>query len=248
MSTTPVAHVLTADSRERASWEGLAEVSARMSSGWSLAGGGLVRLHRAERGDDSGRSTRDIDLILDVRAEPRSIRRIVTVLKESGFAPDGLNPSGQDHRWVRGDAQIDVLTPDFLGPRILDRRYPGLGKLLATRGAQFGLDRTERVAVRVDDFELGVNRPDLVGALYEKCSALLVPLDTRKERHLGDIVDLAGLLNPDDRRALLSLRRRETVRVIYGLRRAYGSLDLDDRKARRLIRVDKLLSAGLRAA
>lgn len=203
MSAAPIAHFLTADPRERASWVGLAEISAAMPSGWSLAGGSLVRLHLAERGGEGGRSTRDIDVILDVRAEPHSIQWIVKALKHSGFAPDGLNPSGHDHRWVRGDAQIDVLTPDFLGPNILDRKHPGLGKLLATRGAQFGLHRTSRVSIRVDDFELDVNRPNLVGALYEKCSALLVTLDTSKDRHLGDIGTLAGLLAPNDRRELL---------------------------------------------
>lgn len=134
MNVTPAARLLTADQRERASWKGLAEISALMPTGWSLAGGSLVRLHVAERGGSGGRSTRDIDVILDVRAEPHSIRRIVDAFATVGFEPDGLNPSGADHRWTRGDAQIDVLTPDFLGP-ILERKHVGLGRLLPTRGA-----------------------------------------------------------------------------------------------------------------
>lgn len=247
MNTEPIAHILTADPRERASSEGLAEISAAMRSGWSLAGGSLVRLHVAERGDVGGRSTRDIDVILDVRADPHSIKRIVTVLRDADFSPDGFNPSGHDHRWVRGDAQIDILTPDFLGPRILDRRHPGLGRLLATRGAQFGLHRTRRVTIRVDDFELDVNRPDLVGALYEKCSALLIPMDANKERHLGDISTLANLLAPDDRRELLRLRRREKVRVISGLRRTREEAKLDQRRTRSLMRLERLLSSSLDA-
>lgn len=68
MSTDPVARILTSDPREHASWEALAELSGIMPSGWSLAGGSLVRLHLEERGGDGARVTRDIDLVLDVRA------------------------------------------------------------------------------------------------------------------------------------------------------------------------------------
>ncbi|MGF7022113.1 hypothetical protein JOE54_002907 [Brachybacterium tyrofermentans] len=39
MNNAPVAHLLTADHREHASWEGMADVARRMPSGWSLAGG-----------------------------------------------------------------------------------------------------------------------------------------------------------------------------------------------------------------
>lgn len=243
MNDAPVAHLLTADHREHASWAGMADVARRMPSGWSLAGGSLVRLHLAERQYDSTRSTRDIDVVLDVRAEPRAIDRIVTALRAAGFEPDGLNPSGQDHRWARGDAQIDVLTPDFLGARILDRKHPGIGRPLATRGAQFALDRTERVRVQVDDFELDVNRPNLVGALYGKCSALLIPLDANKARHLEDIAALADILGPHDRRELLHLRRRQRARVIFGLRRTLDQVDLDARGTHRLARLIELLAS-----
>lgn len=125
----------------------------------------------------------------------------------------------------------------------LDRKHPGLGKLLATRGAQFGLHRTTRERVFVDDFELEVNWPDLVGALYEKCSALLIPLDPNKERHLGDISILASLLAPADRRELLELRRHEKARVMFGLRRSREGVDLDERQRRRLTQLESLLSS-----
>lgn len=247
MNPAPVAHILTADSREYASWAGWVEVSAFMPRGWALAGGNLVRLHLEERGRDITRSTRDIDVILDIRAEPQSIRGIVTALRSADFEPDGLNPSGHDHRWVRGDAQIDVLTPDFLGPNLLERKHPGLGRLLPTRGAQFALNRTERVTVRVDDLELEVNRPDLVGALYGKCSALLVSLDLDKARHLGDIAALAAAIGPNDRRELMALRPRERRRIIHGLTKAQSSDDATDRQRRMLARLSELLTSSLKA-
>lgn len=245
MNNVPVAHILTADPREHASWVGWAEVSALMPSGWILVGGNLVRLHLEERGSDAARSTRDIDVILDIRAEPWSIAAVVTALESAHFEPDGFNPSGHDHRWVRGAAQIDVLTPDFLGPNLLDRRHPGLGRLLPTRGAQFALNRTERVTVKVDDFELEVNRPDLVGALYGKCSALLVSLDTDKDRHLSDIAALATVVRPRDRRQLLELSRKERRRIISGLTRAVGSEDVTDSQRPTLERLSRLLDSSL---
>lgn len=151
MTSSAAVRIFAADPRERASWFGLADIAEVMPTGWSLAGGSLVRLHLQERRGGGGRATRDVDLILDVRAEPTSIRRMSGALRRVGFAPDGMNPSEQHHRWSRGDAQIDVLTPDFLGPRLLDRRHPGFGRLLPTRGAQLGLDRTEAIPVEVVD-------------------------------------------------------------------------------------------------
>lgn len=160
-----------------------------MPSGWSLAGGNLVRLHMEERGSDAARSTRDIDVILDIRAEPWSITSVVAALRQSRFEPDGLNPAGHDHRWVRGD----------------------------------------------------------VGALYGKCSALLVSLDLSKDRHLSDIAALAAVVGPSDRRELLKLRRRERRRIIHGLTRAMGSGDVSDSQRQVLGRLSALLTSSLDA-
>lgn len=245
MSPEPIARLTTVDPRERASWEGLADLSSAMPRGWSLAGGNLVRLHLAERGSTSARSTRDIDLILDVRAEPGSIKAVVTALRAAGFRPSGFNPAGHDHRWQRGDGQIDVLVPSFLGPHILDRTHDGLGRLLPTRGAQLAIHRTERVPIHVDDLLLWVNRPDLVGALYGKCSALLVPTDIDKQRHLGDIARLAEVLGPRDRRDMLALRSRERRRLISGLTRAQSGEDVNRRQADHLARLALLLQRSL---
>lgn len=245
MNSLPVAHLLTADRREYASWAGWAEVSELMPDGWSLAGGNLVRLHLEERGSHAARSTRDIDIILDIRAYPGSIKAVVEALRRADFEPDGFNPAGHDHRWVRGDAQIDILTPDFLGPKLLDQKHPGLGRLLPTRGAQLALNRTERVIVKVDDIELRVNRPDLVGALYGKCSALLVTLDPSKDRHLGDIAALTEVVGPRDRRQMLQLRSRERRRLSYGLRRATHSVDVTDAQRTTLRRLSELLDSSL---
>ena len=53
-----------------------------------------------------------------------------------------------------------------------------------------------------------INAPDLIGAIYGKCSALLNHLDRNVERHLGDIVLLASVVDRGDRRELGSLPQR----------------------------------------
>ncbi|MDO5618220.1 hypothetical protein [Kocuria sp.] len=164
-------------------------------------------------------------------------------LEACGFVADGFNLSGQNHRWVRGDAQIDVLAPDFLGARLMERSHAVLGRLLSTRGAQFGLDRTERILVVVDDLEIYINRPDLVGALYQKCSALLVQLDSNQERHLFDIALLVDLLNPADRRDLLGLRTPQKRRIISGLIKASRGIGTEQGSERRLLLLIDLLEA-----
>ncbi|MGO1925956.1 MAG: hypothetical protein ACTH1T_09965 [Brachybacterium tyrofermentans] len=97
--------------------------------------------------------------------------------------------------------------------------------------------------MHVDDLELDVNRPNLVGALYEKSSALLIPLDANKTRHLEDIAALADILGPGDRRELLQLRRRQRARVIFGLRKTLDQVDLDARGLHRLARLIELLAS-----
>ncbi len=133
---------------------------------------------------------------------------------------------------------MDILTPDFLGPRWLDRRFSGLGYLFPTRGAQFGLHRTECVPVTVDARTFHVNRPDVIGALYEKCSALLVPLDVDKSRHHQDIALLASFVGPGERRTMLALSRRQRRRLVQGMASAAesGAVDRGDQDSlRRLV-------------
>ncbi len=109
---------------ELESWLGLAEISQIMPQGWSLAGGSLMRLLVSERNYQTSRSTRDIDVILDVRTQRSFINQFVDALTHIGFTPEGYNTSGQNHRWVRGLAQIDVLVPSGLSERTMGWSFP----------------------------------------------------------------------------------------------------------------------------
>ncbi len=226
-------HLDTSVAAERASWEGLRDLARILPDGWTLAGGTLVRLLAVERGGRFQRSTTDIDLILDIRAYPRTKELIGPALRRAGFTiPPPPNPAGKDHRWIRPvpgrdgvEASIDILAPSFLGPRIDDTQFPGVGRLLATRGAQFGIDRSEKVTVIVDDeFEVALRRPDVLGALYEKCSALKNIGEFSFDRHYEDIALLVTLLDIDDMESLGTLRRRQLSRIRSGVVQAISSL------------------------
>ncbi len=246
----------TSVASERASWEGLRDLARILHDGWTLAGGTLVRLLATERGARFQRSTTDIDLILDIRAHPRTKELIGPALRQAGFAiPPPPNPTGKDHRWVRPvpgrngvEASIDILAPSFLGARIYDTKFPGIGKLLATRGAQFGIDRSEQVIVVVDDeFEVPLRRPDVLGALYEKCSALKNVGERSHDRHYEDIALLVTILDISEMEALGTLRRHELDRIRDGALGATSFLGVRaGEDLGRLVRViDSYLTQGL---
>lgn len=211
---------IPAQGAELESWLGLADISDLVPQGWSLAGGSMMRLLACERGYEGSRATRDIDVVLNIRARRRLIGEFVHALKSTGFVIDGYNASGQNHRWVRGLAQIDILVPSGQSEKTLSYDFSGLGKVLMTRGAQFGIDRTSSVAVECAGRTFLVNRPDALGALYEKCSALLNNGDTHKQRHLHDILVLVCLLSTSERRDLIGLSGKQRSRLAWGLRRA----------------------------
>ena len=105
MTASPI--LIPAIGAERSSWLGLADISEIMPQGWSLAGGSMMRLLASERSYAGSRSTHDIDVILDIRASRAHIHQFHEALNNAGFSIAGFNASGQNHRWVRGEAQID---------------------------------------------------------------------------------------------------------------------------------------------
>jgi hypothetical protein len=109
-------------------WSGLLDLSERHPSGWTLVGGQMVHLHCIERGIAPTRPTDDVDTVLDVRAEPGALHSFTTALVELGFASSGESWEGHQHRWQRGEAQIDVLIPRHLGERAAGRRGVSAGR------------------------------------------------------------------------------------------------------------------------
>ena len=176
MTASPI--LIPAIGAERASWLGLADISEIMSQGWSLAGGSMMRLLAAERSYAGSRSTHDIDVILDIRASRAYVRQFHEALSNAGFSIAGFNASGQNHRWIRGEAQIDILIPSGQSESARTYEYPGFGRLLETRGAQFGLERTRKASVLCANRQFTVNVPVWAPCTrkYRLCSTMEIPI------------------------------------------------------------------------
>lgn len=112
------------------SWRGLLAVSARLPTDWCLVGGQLVQLHCWVRGASPNRPTDDGGAVLDVRARPTIVLDFTQALVDEGFEAE-TSQGGLQHRWVKGEATIDVLIPTRLGPRAQVRTSRG-GHPIAT--------------------------------------------------------------------------------------------------------------------
>lgn len=179
-------------------WRALLAVQREIPDGWCLVGGQLVHLHCSERGVAPNRPTNDGDAVLDIRSRPEILNEFTAALGNLGFAADGTSMEGHQHRWVNGEASIDLLIPRGVGERAGSRRGASGGTTLESPGAQQALERAELVQVQVGTDIGFVPRPDLLGALVSKAAAHSIPNDSRRERHLLDFAVLASLISRND--------------------------------------------------
>ena len=156
-----------------------------------------VFLYCCEREVAVNRPTDDSDVVLDVRARPEILRTFTAAMQDIGFDSAGVSPEGHQHRWVRGEAQIDVLIPSGLGERAAKRRGVTGGTTLSTPGAQQALDRSAPVLVEIGEVSGTVWRPSMIGALVAKAAAYSVP-DVARDRHLVDFAVLASMVSRSD--------------------------------------------------
>ncbi len=167
---------------------------------WLLVGGQMVLLHEVERGSVDTRPTVDVDVVVDLRAEPPGLERLRAALLSASFEQDSPGPEGIAHRYRRGGAVIDVLAPDNLGART-DLTL-GVGRTIPAPGATQALRRTGVVQVDLAGVRAEVRRPELVGALIGKAAAV-TKISSQSEghraKHLRDFDSLARLLGPQDR-------------------------------------------------
>lgn len=227
---------------QTASWHALMELYERHPEGWTLVGGQMVHLHCAERDYSPIRPTDDADAVLDVRADPRFHQSFTTTLTDLGFTYQ-TSGEGLQHRWIKGDAQIDILLPDGVGQRSTSRPGAGGGPTLATPGGTQALHRTETVAVTVAGHQGYVRRPNLVGALVMKAAAHSVGTDSH--RHRLDFLVLATILAARDfRKDPASAGDRRRLRAMVAAVRKDNTVMLrDPDAAATLARLE--LAAGL---
>ena len=201
---------------QREGWHALLDLYDVMPTGWTLVGGQMVHLWCAERGVSPARPTDDLDAVLDVRANPLALMDFTTALSTMGFVPEGETWNGHQHRWTRGEAQIDVLIPRGLGERAAKSKGAGGGTTLETPGAQQALNRTEEIEVDAAGRVGTVRRPNLLGALVAKAAAHTIVLDNARKRHMTDFLVLATMIEPDDGVDAATARDRTYLEPMLG--------------------------------
>jgi hypothetical protein len=216
---------------EAALWRTTTEVAGLLRDlPWVIVGGQMIMLLEFERGRPSGRATRDLDAVVDVRAVADVTRRAAQRLREAGFAPSAEHP----HRFVRGREAMDLLAPDHLGRRAdLTTIAPHVTTGVA--GGSRALETRRPVEVEI----AGIGRaelevPSLAGAIAMKAAAY----EARREgRDLEDLVRLLALVEDVEAlRGELKPAERRRLGSISGLqdaaRRAWSvAVDPDDARA-----------------
>ncbi|UKA60609.1 hypothetical protein [Arthrobacter sp. FW306-2-2C-D06B] len=187
---------------QQEAWNAVFEIHKAMSHGWVLVGGQAVYLHAIERSAPLVRPTKDADMALDIRAYPRMLHDFTALLVSLGFESAGESLEGHQHRWLRGEAIVDVLIPRHLGERANSRRGVTGGTTIAGPASQQALDRGETVDVIAGTAAGSVNRPTLLGCLIGKAAALKILDDPNRERHITDFLTLAAVVGAGDLRGV----------------------------------------------
>ena len=202
MAEHPVIVLPSLSGGQAESWSALLELSPAFGDNWLLVGGQMVFLHELERQSTDTRPTYDIDVVVDLRAEPAGLSRIHSALISASFDQDSPGPEGTAHRYRRGSAVIDVLAPDNMGKRA--QLKLGLGRTVEAPGTSQAFHRSGVVAVEAGGVAAQIRRPDLVGALLGKAAAVAKISSqsaASRAKHLRDFDSLARLLGPGDREA-----------------------------------------------
>lgn len=179
-----------------ATYNALMDLHESLSGQWTIVGGQMVHLHCAERKTFPVRPTDDADTLLDAKAYPSILEDFTARLVEVGFKPV-TSGDGYQHRWRKGEAQIDVLISNKLGERKTYRTITG-APTLGTPAAALVLNRSEDLDIEVGGRVGRVRRPTLLGSLVAKAAAHTV--GGGKGRHRQDFAVLASMLAANDLR------------------------------------------------
>ena len=209
--------VLPGSDAEAAVWAtalGVAEILGDLP--WVLVGAHMVMLLEGEAGRPSGRTTGDVDAMVDVRAVAGATRVAAVRLVAAGFAPDGAD---HPYRFHRGLEQVDILAPDHLGLRAGLMTVPP-GTTAGIPGGTRALATRRVLDVRVvggGDGRLPV--PSLAGGIVLKIRAWesrQAPRDAEDLVRLlavvGDVEAVRAELKPAERRSLGRVGRLADLR------------------------------------
>jgi hypothetical protein len=219
----PVTLAETMSPAQKQGWLVLLRLAGVFPGGWCLVGGQMVWLLAAEYGADPPRATDDVDLVVDIRAEPTGIRDLCRWLEDNSIELDGISPDGIGHRYVKaaepgpGRIMFDVLAPDNVGARA-DLATTGGARTIEAAGSRRALNNSERVEVSVTGTKGFIYRPALAAAIVLKATATTVPTRTDTDSDFSDAAFLLSLV-PDPVEAARNLTKsdRKQLRVISAL-------------------------------
>ena len=155
---------------------------------WVLVGAQMVMLLEREAGRPSGRTTGDVDAMVDVRAVAGAMRTAAVRLLAAGFEPEGHD---YPYRFHRGAEQVDILAPDHLGRKASLTTIPP-GTTDGDPGGTRALATRRVLEVRVAGGPAGLLPvPTLAGGIILKLRAWE---SRRAERDAEDLVRLLSLV------------------------------------------------------
>ena len=193
-------------------WTTLCDLDDAHHADWVIIGGQMVMLHALQAGREPGRVSQDLDAVIDARVRPPALPAFLATLANLGFKSAGVSPDEVAHRFERGSVHIDVLGPDGLGGRS-DLRTTGTATTIEVRGGTQALQRAERVPVRHGDRVVHVPRPNLLGAIVIKASA--VHNDPHPQRHVRDVAFLCSIVaDPRAMRAEMTAKDLQRLRAV----------------------------------
>jgi predicted nucleotidyltransferase len=193
-------------------WRATLEVSLLFADfPWVIIGAQMVMLLEREQDVTSGRTTRDLDAIVDVRAIVGGSRTAAGRLSGAGYAPSAEHP----HRFVRGADQVDLLAPDHLGSRVDLTTVPPM-TTVAIPGGSRALAMRRVLEVDVSGVGAGVLPvPSVAGAIVLKVHAWQARQAPRDAEDLVRLLDLA--LDVEDVRAALKPAERRRLAAVLPL-------------------------------
>ncbi len=223
-------------------WHALLDLSEHLPGQWTLVGGQMVALHAAERGVDMGRTTTDVDALLDIRADGRLFSRADLVLRQGLGFSSAVGLGGTQHRWSKDGVQIDVLIPK-VSRALADARSTLGGVAIQSPGSNQALSRSRPVELRVGGRTGLVKRPSLLGAIVSKSAAFSIPKDLAHARHASEIATLLGMARAEDR--IYDDLTSSDLRYLRRMADRFGSADALKMDQRGQSRVKQYLDAAL---
>ena len=184
--------------REQALWRLAKEVAGTFDGlPWTVIGGVMVRIVEAQHGIiQSPYLTRDLDTILDLRADGAS-------MQEGGSATHGRRvragpelSAGITYRFQREATSSSHPAPDNLGDRSTPTTVPPNVTIHAD-GGRGALNHTRQVVIDAGEGAFTVPLPDLVGAIVVKAQALETATaanEREKHRRAGPAADFGGTI------------------------------------------------------